>query len=94
MVVQSPKYRHRSLTREGRGNGCSVSNENWYVDQTRCEENESKGLDDRRSLEQPRPRPTPPKIKNARFQRKSVPRPTLMNMSLIYAKRVIKSYML
>ena len=38
---------------------CSVSNANWYVDQTRCEENENKVPDDRRLVERPRP-PTPP----------------------------------
>ena len=47
---------------------CSVFNENWYVDQTRCEENENKGLDNQQPLEGPRP--TPPKLRNDRFPTK------------------------
>ena len=41
--------------------------ENWYVGQTRCEENENTGLGDRRPLERPRPVPTPPKLRKALF---------------------------
>ena len=39
-------------------------------DLTRRGENEINGQNDRRGLERPRPRPTPPKIKNARFSTK------------------------
>ena len=61
---------HAQLPHPTKIRKCSVFNENWYVDQTRCEENENKGLDNRQALERPHPRPTPPKLKNVRFSSK------------------------
>ena len=70
------KKRHRSLTCEGRDNGCSVSNENWYVDLflgVRKTKTKDSTTDD--PWNNHAHAPPHQKLKNARFQRKSVQRP-------------------
>ena len=53
---------------------CSVFNENRYQDYIWCEEKENAGPDNRRPVERSHQCPTPLKLRNVRFQRKSVPR--------------------